>query len=117
MSVRALSGCPVENCLSLISSKWKPLILWKLSQKDSMRFSDFRRAIPTITQKMLTQQLRQLEHDRLICRSVSKGLPTKVEYTLTDFGLTLVPVLHTLAQWGESHQDQIYEVLVQEPMP
>jgi DNA-binding HxlR family transcriptional regulator len=95
----------------LIAGKWKPLILWKLSQHQSMRFGDLQRAIPEVTKKMLTQQLRELERDQLIDRVVYPTVPPKVEYALSAFGETLRPVLETTAQWGRQHKQQIIAIL------
>ena len=76
-----------------------------------MRFGEFQRAIPDITKKMLTQQLRELERDQLIIRTVYATIPPKVEYTLSGFGQTLRPVLEATAQWGQRHKQQIMAIL------
>jgi DNA-binding HxlR family transcriptional regulator len=106
-----IHNCDVDTCLELIAGKWKPLILWKLSQYSSMRFGEFQHAIPGITKKMLTQQLRELERDHLISRTVYEAVPPKVEYALSGFGQTLRPVLEATAQWGQSHKQQIIAIL------
>jgi DNA-binding HxlR family transcriptional regulator len=103
MQTHAPSTCPIENCLHLISSKWKVLILWKLMQHPALRFSDLQRAIPSITKKMLTQQLRQLEADQLVSRTASPDLPLKVEYALTEFGSTLMPIFQAITHWSDTH--------------
>jgi len=103
--------CHVDTCLELIAGKWKSLILWKLSQYPVMRFGELQKAIPHITKKMLTQQLRQLEQDRLVDREVYKQVPPKVEYSLSEFGETLRPVLEHIAQWGETHEPFIRTML------
>ena len=92
-----------EITIDLIGGKWKPLILWHLSQKGTLRFNELRRLIPHITQKMLTQQLRELEVDQLVERKVYPQVPPKVEYSLTVFGKSLLPVLCTLCEWGEKY--------------
>lgn len=106
-----IHGCPVETSLELISGKWKPRILWKLRQREMQRFSDLKRGMPDITPKMLTQQLRELESDELITRTVYAEVPPRVEYALSEFGQTLVPILDALAQWGLANQATIVHVL------
>lgn len=106
-----MHDCAVDTCLELIAGKWKPLILWKLSQHPSMRFGAFQRAIPGITKKMLTQQLRELERDCLIIRTVYPSVPRKVDYALSEFGQTLRPVLDATAEWGQQHKHQITAIL------
>ncbi|MBN1561936.1 helix-turn-helix transcriptional regulator [candidate division KSB1 bacterium] len=95
-------SCPVTATMSIIGGKWKPIILWILND-DVRRFGEIKKFIPTITQKMLTQQLRELENDKLINRKVYAQVPPKVEYSLTDYGRTIMPILNAMADWGE-HQ-------------
>lgn len=95
-------NCPVEATLDLIGGKWKALILWHLSQQ-TLRFNELRKLIPHITQKMLTQQLRELENDGLIVREVYKEVPPKVEYWLSDFGKSITPVLEVMCAWGNEY--------------
>src|SRR6266852_3741034 len=98
------SNCsPVQTTLDVIGGKWKPLILWHLSEK-TLRFSELNRSINGITQKMLTQQLRELEKDGLIARKVYPEVPPKVEYSMTEYGKTLHPVLESMCDWGEKHE-------------
>ncbi|WP_300773750.1 helix-turn-helix domain-containing protein [uncultured Desulfovibrio sp.] len=94
--------CPVAATLQLISGKYKGLILWSLMDGE-LRFSGLRRAVPCATPKMLTQQLRELEADGLICRTVYPVVPPKVEYALTDFGRSLRPVLEAMQSWGSAY--------------
>ena|SRR5258706_11685640 len=94
---------PVQTTLDVIGGKWKPLILWQLGDQ-TLRFSELNRKITGITQKMLTQQLRELEHDGLISRKVYPVIPPKVEYTITEYGKTLQPVLISMCDWGEKHE-------------
>ncbi|BBB90524.1 MAG TPA: helix-turn-helix domain-containing protein [Methylomusa anaerophila] len=91
--------CSMELTLALIGGKWKSLILWYLGE-NTLRFSELRRALPHITQKMLTQQLRELEGSGLVKRFIYTQIPPKVEYSLTDAGKSLLPILATLCQWG-----------------
>ncbi len=96
------TDCPVEAALDIIGGKWKSVILFRLMEK-KRRFNELRRLIPKITQRMLTNQLRELEHDGLIDRTVFPEIPPKVEYSLTTLGETLKPLLITLKCWGEEH--------------
>jgi len=94
--------CPVTAAISIIGGKWKPIILWILFQ-GTRRFGELKRMIPKITQKMLTQQLRELERDGIVHRKVYPVVPPKVEYSLTERGRTLDPVLQAMAEWGNTH--------------
>lgn len=91
--------CPVEAALEVIGGKWKPLILWALGDK-VMRFSGLQKEIPGVNAKMLTKQLRELEEDGVIRRTVYPEVPPRVEYAITDFGKTLIPILDALCTWG-----------------
>jgi len=93
--------CPVEATLDLIGGKYKALILWHLSEK-KLRFSELRKVI-TATPKMLTQQLRELEASQLINREVFPVIPPKVEYSLTDTGKSLMPILVAMRDWGANY--------------
>ena len=92
---------PVESALHAIGGKWKPLILWHLME-DMRRFGELRRQISEITQKVLTQQLRELESDGLVHREVYAEVPPRVEYSLTELGRSLESVLNVLCDWGKS---------------
>ncbi|MEW6349425.1 MAG: helix-turn-helix domain-containing protein [Thermodesulfobacteriota bacterium] len=94
--------CPVTTTMSVIGGKWKPVIMWTLHDS-TRRFGEIRKMIPAITQKMLTQQLRELEHDAIIRRIVYPVVPPKVEYSLTEYGRTLMPILDAMAAWGKDH--------------
>ena len=93
--------CPVEATLDLIGGKYKALILWHLSEK-KLRFSELRKVI-TATPKMLTQQLRELESQNLINREVFPVIPPKVEYSLTETGKSLMPILVAMRDWGANY--------------
>ena len=95
---------PVESALHAIGGKWKPLILWHLLE-ETRRFGELRRQIPDITQKMLTQQLRELEGDQLVHREVYAEVPPRVEYSLTALGRTLESVLNVLCDWGKTFEE------------
>ena len=94
--------CSIEDTLNVIAGRWKILLLWWLQEGES-RFGELRRRIPTITQKMLTQQLRQMEAEGLVSREVFAQVPSKVLYTLTERGQSLRPVLSSLYEWSRVH--------------
>ena len=95
----SVPGCPMELALSMIGGKWKTLILWHLNG-GTRRFGELQRLTPGVTSKMLIQQLRELEADGLITRKVYPQVPPKVEYSLTDLGRSLKPVLEAMCEWG-----------------
>lgn len=95
-------GCPVEATLAVIGGKWKGVILYHLIS-GTKRFNEFRRLMPDITQRMLTLQLRELEKDGIIHREIFKEVPPKVEYSLTEFGRTLEPIIKLMRDWGEQY--------------
>jgi len=94
--------CPVTTTLSVIGGKWKPIILYVI-RDETKRFSQIKKMIPAISQKMLTQQLRELEQDGIVHRKVYAVVPPKVEYTLTAHGQTLMPIMDAMAVWGKRH--------------
>ena len=94
--------CPVQATLELIGGKYKALILWHLSE-GTLRFSELQKLVPNATAKMLTQQLRELEAQELIHREVYPVIPPKVEYSLTDVGKSLMPVLVAMRDWGADY--------------
>ena len=95
-------NCPVAATLELIGGKYKALILWNLAEK-KLRFSELRNTIQGATPKMLTQQLRELEAHNLIHREVFAVVPPKVEYSLTELGRSLMPILVSMRDWGSSY--------------
>ena len=101
--------CSLELTLQVIGGKWKPIILWRIGQDGVLRFSELRRILPNITQKMLTQQLRELEGDGLVKRTVWPQVPPKVEYELTGLGTSVVPVLRQLCAWGSAYEERFGE--------
>ena len=94
--------CPVEATLDLIGGKYKALILWHLSE-GTLRFNELHKLIGGATPKMLTQQLRELEAHNLIHREVFAVVPPKVEYSLTELGRSLMPILVSMRDWGSSY--------------
>ncbi len=98
-------GCPVEATLDVIGGKWKGIILYHLID-GKKRFNEFQKLHPCITQRMLTLQLRELERDGVIHREVYKEVPPKVEYSLTEFGRTLEPIILLMKEWGEKNKDR-----------
>lgn len=102
-------GCPVEACVEVIGGKWKGVILFHLLG-GTKRFNELSRLMPAVTQRMLTRQLRELEADQVVERKVYAEVPPKVEYSLTEFGRTLEPVLRTLQGWGANYLEQITQI-------
>lgn len=94
--------CPVGETIRLIGGKYKALILWFLTDEEK-RFGQLQKLIPEATPKMLTQQLRELEADALIIRTVYPVIPPKVEYSLSPLGRTMIPILESMYQWGEDY--------------
>jgi DNA-binding HxlR family transcriptional regulator len=92
--------CPAETTIDVIGGRWKVPILWHLFT-GTKRFSELRRALPDCTQKMLTQQLRELERDGVVRRKVYPEVPPKVEYSLTERGMSLKPVVKAMCAWAE----------------
>ena len=95
-------NCPVDATIDLIGGKYKAVILWHLIE-DRKRFGELKRLIPKATEKMLIQQLRELEQVGLIIRTVYPVVPPKVEYSLSDFCRTIIPVLQAMCRWGEDY--------------
>lgn len=93
--------CAMDITMDFIGGKWKTVVLWYL-RKDKKRFSELRKLIPNITEKMLSLQLKGLENDGLIGRRIYPQVPPKVEYFLTDFGKSLIPMLEEIAKWGRN---------------
>lgn len=98
-------NCPVEATIKLIGGKYKAVILWHLIE-DKKRFSELKRLLPKATEKMLTQQLRDLERDGLIIRTIYPVIPPKVEYSLSNFGKSIIPVLNSMCNWGKNYLKQ-----------
>lgn len=102
-AAKELPACPVETTLTLIGDKWKVLILRDLLP-GTKRFGELRKSIGTVSQKVLTTQLRQMEDSGLIIRTVYAEVPPRVEYTLTELGYSLKPVLDAMVVWGKEYK-------------
>ncbi|MCC8128812.1 MAG: helix-turn-helix transcriptional regulator [Clostridiales bacterium] len=103
--VKELPACPVETTLTLISDKWKVLILRDL-MPGTKRFGELKKSIGHVSQKVLTAQLRQMEASGLVTRTVFPEVPPHVEYTLTELGYSLKPILDAMQEWGEHYKAQ-----------
>lgn len=99
--------CPIRNILARISDKWSMLILFTLNQSESMRFNALQKSIPDISQKMLTVTLRTLEEDGFVKRKVYAEVPPRVEYSLTDRSVSLLPHINSLIVWAKENMDAI----------
>lgn len=97
-------NCPMVVAINVIGGKWKPVILHMLSS-GSMRFGELKKNIPPVSQKMLTQQLRELEQDGIVSRTVHAEVPPRVEYALSETGMSLVPVIDALYRWGQGYSN------------
>ena len=103
----ALPACPVETTLTLIGSKWQVLILRDLFTNGTMRFKELQRSVGSISQKVLTSNLRTMEERGLLTRTVYAEVPPRVEYSLTSLGQSLRPVIDAMWAWGEGYKEQL----------
>ena len=107
--IKEISGkryrCYFELTLAVIGGKWKPIILYHLSLAEAVRFGELRRGMHDVTERMLTRQLRELEADGLIHREVYREVPPRVEYSLTDMGASLIPILKQMQAWGVEYEN------------
>ncbi len=99
----------METTISVLGGKWKAVILFHLLEQDVLRFGELRKQMPLITQQMLTLQLRELELDGVIKRKVYPVVPPKVEYSLTQFGLTLKPIILAMMDWGVAYRQRMVQ--------
>lgn len=95
--------CEIEVTLEILSGKWKALLIWNLHLHETIRYNEFRRLIPSITQKMLTQQLKDLEKYGIVSRKVYPSVPPMVEYRLTSLGQGLIPIMQSMDEWGKNY--------------
>lgn len=105
----SIENCPVRNVISRFSGKWALLILCVLSENEATRFNTINKAIPDISPKVLTETLKSLEADGLINRKLYAEIPPKVEYSLTELGKSLIPVINPLISWALDHFSTIRE--------
>lgn len=98
-------NCPVEVTISLIGGKYKAIILYHLID-ETLRFNELQKLIPQATPKMLTQQLRELESDELIVRTVYPVVPPKTEYSISEFGKSIIPIINAMCDWGNNYLDK-----------
>jgi DNA-binding HxlR family transcriptional regulator len=106
-------NCEKELSLAVIGGKWKMLILWHLGKEGTKRFNELKSLMPGITQRMLVNQLRELEEDLIVHREVYPVVPPKVEYSLTEHGETLIPILESMYDWGKNYMET---VLTEQPI-
>ncbi|UUZ92615.1 helix-turn-helix transcriptional regulator [Paenibacillus sp. P25] len=102
--------CKFETALEILVGKWKPVILLRLFSNGTMRFSELQKAIPDITKKMLTQQLRELEYHDIVHREIYHQIPPKVEYSITEYGKGMATLLQALNDWGVAHMEHLNEL-------
>ena len=101
-------NCNKELTLSMIGGKWKMLILWRLGKEGTKRFGELKTLMPGVTQRMLVNQLRELEEDLLVRREVYPVVPPKVEYSLTEVGQSLIPILEAMYEWGADYTEMAH---------
>ena len=101
--MKNLIDCPAERAIYFLGGKWKIRILFGLLKKKKMRFGEFKKALKTITQQMLSKQLKELEADGIINRKVIQIMPPNVEYSLTEFGLSVMPILKSFSEWNKKN--------------
>lgn len=97
-------SCPVTATMQVLGGKWKAILINAIYHTSPARFGELKRSVKGITQSMLTSQLRELEDDGIISRKIYAEIPPRVEYTLTEFGLTLSPIMLSMAKWGEEYR-------------
>ena len=99
--MKNLIDCPAERAVYFLGGKWKIRILFGLLRRKKMRFGEFKKSLKTITQQMLSKQLKELETDGIVNRKVHQVVPPKVEYSLTEFGLSVIPILKSFSDWNK----------------
>ncbi|WFR55411.1 helix-turn-helix domain-containing protein [Anaerocolumna sp. AGMB13025] len=106
-SISSDTACPMSLGINVLSGRWKIQILWNIYHKKTLRFNELQRTLGNITTKTLTEQLRELEEQRIIKRTIFPEVPPKVEYSFTEIGQTLEPVFKTLCEWGSQYLHKI----------
>ena len=99
-------NCPINYTLSVLGGKWKWAILWLIFKESVIRYGNLKNSLPSIAHKTLSQQLKELESSNLIHREQYNQVPPKVEYSLTDKGKTLIPILELMSQWGNAYREE-----------
>ncbi|MBO9604813.1 MAG: helix-turn-helix transcriptional regulator [Paenibacillaceae bacterium] len=107
-------NCKMETALEILVGKWKPVILFHLFSSGTLRFSQLQKAIPDITKKMLTSQLRELEYHDIVHRQIYRQIPPKVEYSITEYGKGITPLIQALNDWGVAHVQHLNELYGEE---
>ena len=102
VSKKEISPCPIDAMLSVVDGSWKGTILWRLLD-EPMRTSELRRSIPGITERMLIRHLQELVSDGILLRHEDRNVPPSVRYSISEYGMTLVPVLEAICEWGRKH--------------
>jgi DNA-binding HxlR family transcriptional regulator len=102
-------NCEKELTLTIIGGKWKMLIMWHLGKEGTKRFGELKSMMPGITQRMLVSQLRELEEDQIVHRKVYPVVPPKVEYSLTEHGRSLMPILEAMDEWGKNYMEIVID--------
>jgi DNA-binding HxlR family transcriptional regulator len=102
VSKKEISPCPIDAMLSVVDGRWKGTILWRLLD-EPMRTSELRRSIPGITERMLIRHLQELVSDGILLRHEDRNVPPSVRYSISEYGMTLVPVLEEICEWGRKH--------------
>ena len=102
-------ACPISPVVDIVFSRWTTPVLWALNEYGRQRFVELQRRIPAITPKVLTQRLRQLERDGMVVRTYHPEVPPRVEYQISDLGRSLGPLFASLAQWADTHLEQVEE--------
>lgn len=108
------ADCKVETALEILVGKWKPIILFHLFSNGTMRFNELQKALPDISKKMLTSQLRELEYHDIVHREIYRQIPPKVEYSISEYGKGMVPVLQAMNDWGMAHVKHLEELYGEE---
>ena len=99
--MKELINCPAERAIYFLGGKWKIRILFTLFQNKTVRFNELKKVLKTITQQMLSKQLKELETDGIVNRKVHQVVPPKVEYSLSEFGLSVIPILRSFSDWNK----------------
>ena len=107
-------NCKVETALEILVGKWKPVILFHLFSNGTMRFNELQKAMPDITKKMLTSQLRELEYHDIVHRKIYLQIPPKVEYSITEYGMKMTPLLQAMNDWGTAHVEHLNKLYGEE---